>query len=88
MSDLAAIAQRIATATSASAEIVVSILRQESAAAQAEANRHERRHRVAMELLRELASEPDLSAYPTEASVLPGFRSFWRTQQLLRGEEA
>ena len=88
MIDPAAIAQRIATATGASAEVVERILRQEAAAAQAEANRHERRHRVAMELLRELVSEPDLSAYPTEASVLPGFRSLWRAQQLLRGEEA
>jgi hypothetical protein len=87
MIDPHAVAQRIATATGASAEIVESILRQESAAAEAAANRRERRYRVAMDLLRELASEPDLSDWPTEASVLPGFRAPWRAQQLLRGEE-
>lgn len=81
------VAARIAAATGASAEIVASILRQEFATMEAQSNRRERRGRVALALLREIASMPDLSAYPTEESVLPGFRTLWRAQQLLRGEE-
>lgn len=82
-----AIAARIAAATGASAEVVASMLRQEIATDEARQHRAARRYRVAMGLLRELASAPDLSAYPTEGSVLPGFRAIWRAQQLLKAEE-
>jgi hypothetical protein len=86
MPNIPSIATQIATQTGASAEIVAAILERELATMTADINRRERRARVAMELLRELSATPDLSAYPTERSVLPGFRALWRAQQLVKAE--
>lgn len=45
--DADAVAARLAAMTGASAEIIASVLRQEIAADEAQAHRHERRERVA-----------------------------------------
>ena len=88
MPDITSIAAQIAAQTGASAAIVAAILERELAAMTADINRRERRASVAMELLRHLSANPDLSAYPTERSVPAPFRPLWRAQQLLRAEEA